>query len=70
MTDPETGRRILSNGGARKVQDRMRSAVGGEREAVREVLSRAGAELVEVDTGGDPLAVLAGFLRGRRGTPR
>ncbi|MNC92251.1 hypothetical protein D3C83_86400 [compost metagenome] len=34
------------------------------------LLGEVGAELVDVHTAGDPLAVLSGFFRTRRSTPR
>jgi len=70
MTDPESGIRTLVNTGRKSVRARYRESVADEREAVERILERAGAELLDLDTGEDPLELLARFLTRRRGAPR
>jgi uncharacterized protein (DUF58 family) len=69
-TDPESGKRSLVNTARRSVRRRYQEKVAVRREAVGEALARAGAEIVDIRAGSDPLEVLAGFLTRRRGSPR
>jgi uncharacterized protein (DUF58 family) len=70
MTDPESGKRTIVNAGRGGVRRLYREAVSRSRDAVAEVLTRAGVELVEIEAGADPLGVLAQFLMRRRGAPK
>ena len=70
MTDPETGRRVTLDTGRRKVRDHYRHSVLRAQADIAALLGEVGAELVDIDTAADPLAVLSSFFRIRRGTPR
>jgi uncharacterized protein (DUF58 family) len=70
MTDPETGRRVVMNAGHKKVREHYRHSVLRAQAETNALLTEVGAELVDVDTAGDPLQVLSGFFRARRATPR
>ena len=70
LTDPETGRRVTLNTGRRKVREHYRHSVLRAQADTAALLGEVGAELVDVNTAGDPLAPLAAFFRMRRGTPR
>jgi uncharacterized protein (DUF58 family) len=70
MTDPETGRRVVLNAGHRRVREHYRHSVLRAQADTAAVLGEVGAELVDVNTEADPLAVLSGFFRTRRSTPR
>jgi uncharacterized protein (DUF58 family) len=70
MTDPETGRRVVMNAGAKKVREHYRHSVLRAQADTAALLGEVGAELVDVNTAGDPLAVLSNFFRMRRSTPR
>lgn len=70
MTDPETGRRVVLNAGHKKVREHYRHSVLRAQADTAAQLGEAGAELVDVNTAGDPLAVLSNFFRTRRSTPR
>ena len=70
MTDPETGRRVLLNAGHKKVREHYRHSVLRAQADTAAVLGEVGAELVDVNTANDPLAVLTSFFRTRRSTPR
>ena len=70
LTDPETGRRVTLNTRRRKVREHYRHSVLRAQADTAALLGEVGAELVDVNTDGDPLAPLAAFFRMRRGTPR
>ena len=70
MTDPETGRRVTINTGSRRVREHYRHSVLRAQADTAALLGEAGAELVDIDTAGDPLAALSTFFRMRRSTPR
>lgn len=70
MTDPETGRRVVLNAGHKKVREHYRHSVLRAQADTAAVLGEVGAELVDVNTASDPLAVLSSFFRTRRSTPR
>ncbi len=70
MTDPETGRRVTLNTGRRKVREHYRHSVLRAQADTAALLGEAGAELVDINTASDPLAVLSAFFRMRRGMPR
>jgi uncharacterized protein (DUF58 family) len=67
-TDPETGRRVMVDAGRRKVREHYKHSVLRAQADTAALLGQVGAELVDVDTAADPLAVLASFFRMRRGT--
>ncbi|MGD2045442.1 MAG: DUF58 domain-containing protein [Gemmatimonadota bacterium] len=67
-TDPETGRRVMFDAGREKVREHYKHSVLRAQADTAALLGEVGAELVDVDTSVDPLAVLAGFFRMRRGT--
>ena len=67
-TDPETGRRVLLDAGKKKVREHYKHSVLRAQADTAALLGQVGAELVDVDTATDPLAVLASFFRMRRGT--
>ncbi len=69
-TDPETGRRVVMDAGRKKVREHYRHSVLRAQADTAALLGEVGAELVDVDTAGDPLAVLSAFFRTRRSTPR
>ncbi len=69
-TDPETGRRVLFDAGRRKVREHYRHSVLRAQADTAALLGEVGAELVDVNTAGDPLAALSSFFRMRRGTHR
>jgi uncharacterized protein (DUF58 family) len=70
MTDPETGRRVVLNAGNKRVREHYRHSVLRAQADTAALLAEAGAELLDVNTAGDPLADLSGFFRARRATPR
>jgi hypothetical protein len=70
MTDPETGRRVVLNAGNKKVREHYRHSVLRAQADTAALLGEAGAELLDVNTAGDPLMDLSGFFRARRATPR
>jgi uncharacterized protein (DUF58 family) len=70
MTDPETGRRVMFDSSRKKVRERYRHSVLRAQADTAALLGEAGAELVDVNTAGDPLAPLALFFRMRRGVHR
>ena len=70
MTDPETGRRVVLNAGHKKVREHYRHSVLRAQADTAALLGEVGAELVDVNTAGDPLAVLSSFFRTHRSTPR
>lgn len=70
MTDPETGRRVVLNSGHKKVREHYKHSVLRAQADTVALLSEVGAELVDVNTAEDPLAVLSAFFRARRSTPR
>jgi uncharacterized protein (DUF58 family) len=70
MTDPETGRRVMFDAGRRKVREHYRHSVLRAQADTAALLGEVGAELVDVNTASDPLAVLSGFFRMRRGVYR
>jgi len=67
-TDPETGRRVMIDASRKRVREHYRHSVLRAQADTAAVLGEVGAELVDVDTSADPLAVLAAFFRRRRGT--
>lgn len=67
-TDPETGRRVMFDAGRKKVREHYKHSVLRAQADTAALLGEVGAELVDVDTAADPLAVLANFFRMRRGT--
>jgi len=70
MTDPETGRRLMMDTGRRKVREHYRHSALRAQADTAAILGEVGAELVDINTASDPLAVLSNFFRTRRGTPR
>jgi uncharacterized protein (DUF58 family) len=68
MTDPETGRRVALDTGRRKVREHYKHSVLRAQADTAALLGEVGAELVDVNTAGDPLAVLSNFFRTRRRT--
>ena len=70
MTDPETGRRVIIDTHRRKVRDHYRHSVLRAQADTAALLGDAGADLLDVNTAGDPLIALAGFFRMRRGNSR
>lgn len=67
-TDPESGRRVMIDASRKRVREHYRHSVLRAQADTAAVLGEVGAELVDVDTSADPLAVLAAFFRMRRGT--
>ncbi|MDH3285915.1 MAG: DUF58 domain-containing protein [Acidobacteriota bacterium] len=67
-TDPETGRRVMFDAGRKRVREHYRHSVLRAQADTAALLSEVGAELIDVDTAADPLAVLSTFFRMRRGT--
>lgn len=67
-TDPETGRRVMFDAGQKRVREHYRHSVLRAQADTAAVLGEVGAELVDVDTSADPLAVMSNFFRMRRGT--
>ena len=63
LVDPETGRQVHVDTRKRRVRDRFAAAAAAEREEVRAALRRAGADHVELSTGGDWLRIFASHLR-------
>jgi uncharacterized protein (DUF58 family) len=63
LVDPETGRQVHVDTRKRRVRDRFAAAAAAEREEVRASLRRAGADHVELSTGGDWLRIFASHLR-------
>ncbi len=70
LTDPETGRRVTLNTGRRKVREHYRHSVLRDQADTAALLGQVGAELVDINTAGDPVAALDSFFRMRRSTPR
>jgi uncharacterized protein (DUF58 family) len=69
-TDPETGRRVMLDASRKKVREHYRHSVLRAQADTAALLGEVGAELVDVNTASDPLAVLSSFFRMRRGTYR
>jgi hypothetical protein len=67
-TDPETGRRVMIDASRKRVREHYRHSVLRAQADTAALLAEVGAELVDVNTASDPLAVLSGFFRMRRGT--
>jgi uncharacterized protein (DUF58 family) len=67
-TDPETGRRVMIDASRKKVREHYRHSVLRAQADTAALLGEVGAELVDVNTASDPLAVLSSFFRMRRGT--
>jgi uncharacterized protein (DUF58 family) len=67
-TDPETGRRVMLDAGHKRVREHYKHSVLRAQADTAALLGEVGAELVDVDTAADPLAVLSAFFRRRRGT--
>ncbi|MFP3949055.1 MAG: DUF58 domain-containing protein [Longimicrobiales bacterium] len=65
LTDPETGTRTVVNTGNPRIRERFRAEVRASRAEMADRLTRAGAELVDVDTATDPLLALGGFFHRR-----
>ncbi len=59
LVDPETGRQVHVDTRKRRIRDRFAAAAAAEREEVRAALRRAGADHVELSTGGDWLRIFA-----------
>ena len=70
MTDPETGNRVMIDTTVQQVRDNYKKRGIRAHDDITTLLSEAGAELVNVDTASDPVAVLSSFCRMRRATPR
>ena len=70
MTDPESGKRVVLNSGRKKVREHYRHSVLRAHADTAALLGEVGAELVDVNTATDPLAILSAFFRARRSTPR
>ena len=70
MTDPESGRRVTFDSGRRRVRDHYRHSVLRAQADTAALLGEVGAELVDINTAADPLAVLSNFFRIHRGPPR
>lgn len=66
-TDPETGRRVMLDAGRKRVREHYRHSVLRAQADMAAILGEVGAELVDVDTAADPLAVMSAFFRMRRG---
>lgn len=69
LTDPETGERTLVDTGDPRLRKRFGADVRQARAEMVQLLSRAGAEVVDVSTATDPLLALGGFFH-RRGRSR
>jgi uncharacterized protein (DUF58 family) len=67
-TNPETGRRVMIDANRKKVREHYRHSVLRAQADTAALLGEVGAELVDVNTASDPLAVLTSFFRMRRGT--
>jgi uncharacterized protein (DUF58 family) len=67
-TDPETGRRVMIDASRKRVREHYRHSVLRAQADTAAMLGEVGAELVDVNTASDPLAVLSSFFRRRRGT--
>jgi uncharacterized protein (DUF58 family) len=70
MTDPESGRRIVIDAGSKRVRERYRRSVLHAQAEIATLLTEVGAELIDVNTATDPLAVLSDFFRRRQRTNR
>jgi uncharacterized protein (DUF58 family) len=70
LLDPESGRRITIDTGNPRVRDRYRRSIARAASELSSLLGEIGAEIVEVDTSGDPLQPLAEFFRRRRAGTR
>ena len=68
MTDPETGRRVTVDTGRKRVREHYKHSALRAQADTAMLLGEVGAELVDVQVGSDPLAVLASFFRMRRRT--
>jgi uncharacterized protein (DUF58 family) len=66
LSDPESGRQVRVDTRDRALRERFEREAALEREEVRRVLRRAGANHVALSTAGDWLRTLAGFLTERR----
>jgi uncharacterized protein (DUF58 family) len=66
LSDPESGRQVRVDTRDRTLRERFEHEAALEREEVRRVLRRAGANHVALSTAGDWLRTLAGFLTERR----
>ena len=69
LVDPETGRQVHVDTRKRRIRDRFAAAAAAEREEVRASLRRAGADHVELSTGGDWLRIFATPPAPRRSRP-
>lgn len=67
LTDPESGARTVVNTGDRRIRERFQAEVRESRAEMADLLTRAGADLVDVSTATDPLLALGGFFHRRRG---
>ena len=67
-TDPETGRRVMFDAGRKRVREHYRHSVLRAQADTAALLGEVGAELIDIDTSADPLAVLSNFFRMRRRT--
>ena len=64
------GNRVMIDTTVQLVRDNYRQRGIRAQEDITTLLGEAGAELVNVDTASDPIAVLSSFFRMRRSTPR
>ena len=65
LVDPETDRHLRVDTGRRVLRERFASAAAAEREALAAQLRSAGVDHLVLETAGDWLRPLAGFLKGR-----
>lgn len=70
LWDPESGRRVVVDTGNRRLRAAYRESVSRGRAELNGTLGELGADLIEVDAGGDVIAPLARFFRGRGRTDR
>lgn len=68
MTDPETGKRVAIDTSRRRVREHYKHSVLRAQADTAALLGEVGAELVDVNIAGDPLAILSNFFRMRRRT--
>ena len=70
MTDPESGRRVVLDTGAARVRRAFRKRIVRARAETAALLGEAGADLLDVDTAGDPLDALRAFYHRRQRVAR
>jgi uncharacterized protein (DUF58 family) len=66
LRDPETGKVALINTGSRRLRDRWRTYQQGMDDALRELLKRAGVDLVDLTTNGPVAEPLTRLFTARR----